>query len=81
MNNVAVFEDGIQAEETARVLREQGYDASVAMEGDAYGAVARRFVEGDMSFKPVAVVTSNADGTSFDHAVQIHHGRVITGTI
>ena len=83
MAHVAVFEDGTQAEETARVLREQGYDADVATQGsESYGAAtARFFLDGDTDFHARAMVMSaDADATSFDNAVTRHYGRVIRGT-
>lgn len=83
MEQMAVFEDGTQAQETARVLREQGYVADVVTEGtESYGNATRRFLEGDASFRAVAAVVSpDADRESFDNAVTIHRGRVITGTV
>ncbi len=84
MTRVAVFEDGTHAVETARILHEQGYEAAVATEGtDSFGAAAKRFFAGDtQQFRTTAVVTSDdADEESFVNVVNVHYGRVITGTV
>lgn len=80
---IAAFESEPDAEATATVLREQGYDSEVIVkDGESYDERVKRFFAGDVvSSEPHAVLISNADSIPFMAAVQHHYGIVIKGEV
>jgi hypothetical protein len=77
----AVFENEPDAEATAIVLRNQGFDARVKLthqDGEKYGDRMRDFFSGrEHPFQVHAVLTSDAGGDEFAREVAAHHGHVI----
>jgi hypothetical protein len=77
----AVFENEPDAEATAIVLRNQGFEAQVQLknqDGEHYGDRMRDFFSGrGQPFEAHAVLTSDAGNDAFAHEVVAHHGHVI----
>ncbi|MBV8489360.1 MAG: hypothetical protein JO199_02430 [Candidatus Eremiobacteraeota bacterium] len=79
----AAFENEPDAEATAIVLRENGYNATVLM-GDEGGFErrTREFFQGkEQPYETHAVVASDADEDVFARNVVRHKGTVIRGQI
>ena len=77
----AVFENEPDAEATAIVLQNQGFDAQVKLthqDGENYGDRMRDFFSGrEHPFQVHAVLTSDAGSDAFAREVAAHHGHVI----
>jgi hypothetical protein len=75
----AVFEHEPDAESTATVLRELGYDSQVLEHSDeSYDDRMRAFFSGrERPFEVHAILTSDASADTFAREVAAHHGRVV----
>ena len=78
---MAAFESEPDAEATAIVLRENGFDAEVLKRGaEDYEERTRDFFQGrPHEFAEHAILVSNADRDTFMRNVQRHYGTVIRG--
>jgi hypothetical protein len=79
--NIAAFENEPDAEATATVLRENGYDAQVVLKGgEEYEERMHDFFQGKpVAFEAHALVLSDADDDIFMRNVQRHYGHIIRG--
>jgi hypothetical protein len=79
---IAAFENEPEAEATARMLRERGYDSKVVIrEEQAYAQTSKEFFAGKpRTYEPHAfVISENADFKPFQRAANRHYGFVIRG--
>jgi len=80
---VAAFENEPDAEATATMLAELGYDSEVIVKAGAnYDERMRAFFAGKpVPYEHHALLVSEADAEPFDRAVIRHYGQVIRGDV
>ena len=81
---IAAFESEPEAQQTATILKEQGYDCTIVTRNDrSYEQRTADYFKGKaQSYQPQAyVISETAEFEPFLHAAQRHYGFVIRGDI